>query len=182
MTVLLSCFKAKIASVQLLSFLKPICAWLRNSSTLHLARCSRTLADILPLYIPQSPLLPFLFHIGAMTARCQSSGAFLSIHAFWKMEVSQVMPISRLARIGSVVIPSIPGLLFLGLFFFFFFFCLLDVRSDNDWLLIVVFVVWVELGLVLLLLWVLFNSSLKYYFHLVLILFLSLMGLPFFGQ
>ena len=70
----------------------------------------------MPLYIPQSLLLLF-FHIGTMTARCQSSGTFLSIHAFWKMEVSQVMPISPLARLASVVIPSVPGLLFLGLVF-----------------------------------------------------------------
>ena len=80
-----------------------------------------------------------------MTARCQSSGTFLSIHAFWKMEVSQVMYISPLARMALVVIPSIPLTLVLrvGLY------CLLDFRSENDWLLIVVFVAWVELGLVL---------------------------------
>ena len=52
-----------------------------------------------------------------MTAGCQSSGTFLSIHAFWKMEVSQVMPISPLARMASVAIPSIPGLFFIGLVF-----------------------------------------------------------------
>ena len=50
-----------------------------------------------------------------MTARCQSSGTFLSFHAFWKMEVSQAMPISPLARMASVVMPSIPGLLSVGL-------------------------------------------------------------------
>ena len=71
----------------------------------------------MPRYIPKSLLLPFLFHIGTMTARCQSSGTFLSIHVLWKMEISQVMPISLLARMASVVIPSIPGLLFLGLVF-----------------------------------------------------------------
>ena len=107
--LLLLCLKAKIVSVQPVPFLKPICAWLRNGSTLYLVRCSRTLAHILPtwlsrempLYIPQSLLLPFFFHIGTMTARCQSSGTFLSIHAFWKMEVSQVMPISPLARMAN---------------------------------------------------------------------------------
>ena len=121
----LSCLKAKITCVQPLPFLKPICASLRNGSTLYLDRCSRTLAYILPtwlsrerpLYIPQSLLPPFFFHIGTLTARCQSSGTFLSVHTFWKMEVSRVMPISQLARMASVVIPSIPGLLFLGLVF-----------------------------------------------------------------
>ena len=81
---------------------------LGNVSTLYLVRCSRTLAYILPmwfrrempLYISQSLLLPFFFHIGAMAARCQSSEAFLSFHAFWKIEVSQVMPVSPLARMS----------------------------------------------------------------------------------
>ena len=129
-----SCVKVKIASVQPLPFLKPICASLKNGSTLYLARCSRTLAYSLPLwlsremplYIPQSLLLPFFFHIGTMTARCHSSGTFLSFHAFWKMEV---MPISPFAMMASIVIPSMPRPLFVGLgffvfcwFFFFFFF------------------------------------------------------------
>ena len=124
-TFSLSCLKAKVASVQPLPFLKPICASLRNGSTLCLARCSQTFAYILPtwlsremfLYIPQSLLLPFFFHISTMTARCQSSGTFLSFHAFWKMEVSQVTPIFPLVRMASVVMSSIPELLFLGLVF-----------------------------------------------------------------
>ena len=180
---LLFCLKAKIASVQPLPFLKPICAWLRNGSTLSLARFSRTLAYILPmwlsrempLYIPQSLLLPFFFCIGTMTARCQSSGTFLSIHAFWKMEVGQVMPISPLARMASVVIPSIPGHLFLGLV------------SIACWTSDLRMVGSSSLSLLLGwnwdwfcgFLWVLFNSSLKYSFHLVLVSFLSLMGLSF---
>ena len=74
----LSCLKVKIASVQPLPFLKPICAWLRNGSTLYLARCSRTLPYILaewlsremPLCFPESLLLPFFFHTSTMNARC----------------------------------------------------------------------------------------------------------------
>ena len=50
-----------------------------------------------------------------MTARCQSSGTFLSFRAFLEIEVSQVMPISPLAMVASVVMPSFPGLLLLGL-------------------------------------------------------------------
>ena len=56
------------------------------------------------------------------------------------------MPISPLARMASAVMPSIPGLLIVlraGLY------CLLNFRFMNDWLLIVVFVAWVELELVL---------------------------------
>ena len=37
-TFSLSCLKVKIASVQPLPFLKPICAWLRNGSALYLAQ------------------------------------------------------------------------------------------------------------------------------------------------
>ena len=44
-------------------------------------------------------------------------GLFFPSMLFWKMEVSQVMPISPLARMASVVISSVPGPLFLGLVF-----------------------------------------------------------------
>ena len=89
-TFSLSCLKAKIASVQPLLSPKPICASLMNGSTLYLALLFQDLAYILPtwlsremqLYIPLSLLLPFFFHIGTMTARCQSSGTFLSVPCF----------------------------------------------------------------------------------------------------
>ena len=69
---LLSCLRAKIASVHHLPFLKPICASLSRGSTLYRVRCSRIFAYILPVwlrrdiprYVLQSFLLPFFFPDG----------------------------------------------------------------------------------------------------------------------
>ena len=85
----LSCRRAKMTFVHPLPFLKPICTSLSSDSTLYLFRCSRIFAKILPvwlrsdipMYVPQSFLLPF-FQIGTTTARCQSSWTFLSFQAF----------------------------------------------------------------------------------------------------
>ena len=123
--VWLSCLRAMIASVHPLPFLKPIGTSLSRGSTLYRVRYSRIFAYILPVWlrrdIPrhvlQSFLLPFFFQTGAMTARCQSSGTFLSVHAFWNIVVSQVVSVSLHARTASVVMPSIHAALFFGLVF-----------------------------------------------------------------
>ena len=65
----ISCCRAKITSVHLLPFLKPICTSLSSGSTLYQGHCSRIFAYIvlvwlrsdIPLYAPLSLLLPFVF-------------------------------------------------------------------------------------------------------------------------
>lgn len=69
----------------------------------------------MPLEVLQSLLLPFFFHNGITTAFCQSSGTLPSSHALRKIVVSQVISVSPLARMVSVVIPSIPAAFPLGL-------------------------------------------------------------------
>ena len=71
----------------------------------------------IPLYVPQSFLLPFFFQIGTSTARCQSSGTFLFFQAFWNIVVGHVIQVSPHASLAWVVISSNPATLFLGLVF-----------------------------------------------------------------
>ena len=68
-----------------------------------------------PLYVPQSFLLPFFVQIGTTVACCQSSGTFLSFQAFWNIVVSHVIPVSLHASMTSVVISSTRLLSFFGL-------------------------------------------------------------------
>ena len=122
-TFSLSCPKAKIASVQPLPFLKPICASLgmvlpcnqfvvfglwHAFFTLGLVGRCLCISHSLLCCLSSSILVLWLLAASRL-------GLCFLLHAFWKIEISQVMPISPLVRMPSVVTSSILGLLFLGL-------------------------------------------------------------------